>query len=173
MLGRRGAKGINVGFGFNLIGLLLVVAILGISAVVAVSSLGGTTSGKQSDGGAATTVGTSTEEIGGIANQSAVTACQADASQVQTAIQEYDRAAWRRSCSCHSPTTDDRTFSLSRFVPLKSRLYDFDRLGHRDDRGTYGVRPSCLWHFRCVRQGGLIGTRITLGPCHRTLPSKR
>ncbi len=89
MLGRRGAKGINVGFGFNLIGLLLVVAILGISAVVAVSSLGGTTSGKQSDGGAATTVGTSTEEIGGIANQSAVTACQADASQVQTAIQEY------------------------------------------------------------------------------------
>ncbi len=89
MLGRRGAGGINVGLGFNLMGLLLVVVILGISAVVAVSSLGGNTSGKQSDGSGATTIGTSATEIGGIANQGAIAACEADASEVQTAIQDY------------------------------------------------------------------------------------
>lgn len=101
MLGKRGGRGITIGFGFNLIGLLLVVVILGISAVLAVSKLGGTTGGTTSGTitgttpgttpgtTAGTTVGTTAGKIGGIAQQSAVAACDSDAAQVESAIQEY------------------------------------------------------------------------------------
>jgi hypothetical protein len=89
MVGKRGTRGINVGFGFNLIGLLLVVVILGVSAAFAVSSLGGTTAGRTSGTISETTVGTTAGKIGAIANESAVVACESDASEVQTAIQEY------------------------------------------------------------------------------------
>jgi hypothetical protein len=97
----RGAGGINLGFGFNLIGLLLVVVILGISAAVMVSSFGGstpaTTSGTTPGAIAETTPGTTTGatpettagNIGAIARQSAVVACESDATEVETAIQEY------------------------------------------------------------------------------------
>jgi hypothetical protein len=87
MFGKRGAGG--VGFGFNLIGLLLVVVILGISAAVAVSSLGRTTAGRTPGTTAATTAGTTAGNIGAIATQSAVVACESDAAAVETAIQEY------------------------------------------------------------------------------------
>lgn len=93
MFGTRGGKGIKVGLGFNLIGLLLVVAMLGISAVVAVSSLSGTTAGTTSGTTAGTTagttVGTTTGNIGAIGQQSTVAACESNAAEVQTAIQDY------------------------------------------------------------------------------------
>jgi hypothetical protein len=97
MFGNRGASGSNLGFGFNLIGLLLVVVILGISAAVMVSSLGGSTpvktSGTTPGASTETTPGTTTEtttgNIGAIAKQSAVVACESDATEVETAIQEY------------------------------------------------------------------------------------
>jgi Tfp pilus assembly protein PilE len=101
MSGNRGASGINLGFGFNLIGLLLVVVILGISAAVMVSSFGGSTpvktSGTTPGATAETTSGTTAEttpgttagNIGAIAKQSAVVACESDATEVETAIQEY------------------------------------------------------------------------------------
>ena len=81
MVGKRGSKGIGVGFGFNLIGLLLVVVVLGVSAAVAVSSLAGTTPG--------TTAGTTAGTVGGAVNQSAVAACESDAAAVETAMQDY------------------------------------------------------------------------------------
>ncbi len=97
MFGRRGANRINVGLGFNLIGLLLVVVILGVAAAVAVSSLGkttagtppGTTTGTTLGSTGETTVGTTAGRIGALVNQSAVTACESDASAVATAIQDY------------------------------------------------------------------------------------
>jgi hypothetical protein len=93
MSGNRGASGINLGFGFNLIGLLLVVVILGISAAVMVSSFGGSTpvktSGTTPGATAGTTPGTTAGNIGAIAKQSAVVACESDATEVETAIQEY------------------------------------------------------------------------------------
>jgi hypothetical protein len=89
----RGASGIKLGFGFNLIGLLLVVVILGISAAVMVSSFGGTTPETTPGATTETTPGTTTEtttgNIGAIARQSAVVACESDATEVETAIQEY------------------------------------------------------------------------------------
>ena len=103
--GHRGASGLNLGFGFNLIGLLLVVVILGISAAVMVSSFGGSTPVKTSGTTPGTTPGATTEttpgtatgaapettagNIGAIARQSAVVACESDATEVETAIQEY------------------------------------------------------------------------------------
>ena len=81
MVGKRGSKGIGVGFGFNLIGLLLVVVVLGVSAAVAVSSFAGTTPG--------TTAGTTAGTVGGAVNQSAVAACESDAAAVETAMQDY------------------------------------------------------------------------------------
>src|SRR5258708_30364016 len=87
--GKRGIGGINLGFGFNLIGLLFVVVILGVSAAVAVSSLGGTKTARRSGTTAETTVDTSAGKVGAIASESPVTACQADATEVETAIQEY------------------------------------------------------------------------------------
>jgi hypothetical protein len=93
MFGNRGASGSNLGFGFNLIGLLLVVVILGISAAVMVSSFGGTTPETTPGATTETTPGTTTEtttgNIGAIARQSAVVACESDATEVETAIQEY------------------------------------------------------------------------------------
>ena len=105
MFGNRGASGSNLGFGFNLIGLLLVVVILGISAAVMVSSFGGstplktsvttpvepsvTTSGTTPGTAPGTTPGTTAGNIGAIARQSAVVACESDATEVETAIQEY------------------------------------------------------------------------------------
>jgi len=97
----RGASGIKLGFGFNLIGLLLVVVILGISAAVMVSSFGGstpvttsgTTPGAITEITPGTTTGATPEttagNIGAIARQSAVVACESDATEVETAIQEY------------------------------------------------------------------------------------
>ena len=95
MFGKRGAGG--VGFGFTLIGLLLVVVTLGISAAVAVSTLGGTTAGRTSGTTTATTAGrtsgtttaTTAGNIGAISTQSTVVACESDAAAVETAIQEY------------------------------------------------------------------------------------
>ena len=84
MFGKGRARGINLGFGFNLIGLLLVVVILGISAAVAVSSLTGTK--------AARTAGTRAGNIGAIARQSSVLACESDATEVETAVQAYSTA---------------------------------------------------------------------------------
>jgi hypothetical protein len=109
MFGNRGARGINLGIGFNLIGLLLVVVILGISAAVMVSSFGGstpvntsgttpgattgTTPGATTGTTPGTTPGATTEattgNIDAIAKQSAVVACESDATEVETAIQEY------------------------------------------------------------------------------------
>ena len=93
MFGNRGASGSNLGFGFNLIGLLLVVVILGISAAVMVSSFGGTTPETTPGATTETTPGATTEtttgNIGAIARQSAVVACESDATEVETAIQEY------------------------------------------------------------------------------------
>jgi hypothetical protein len=93
MSGNRGASGSNLGFGFNLIGLLLVVVILGISAAVMVSSFGGSTpvktSGTTPGATAGTTPGTTAGNIGAVAKQSAVVACESDAAEVETAIQEY------------------------------------------------------------------------------------
>jgi hypothetical protein len=80
---------------------LLVVVILGISAAVMVSSFGGSTpvktSGTTPGATAETTSGTTAEttpgttagNIGAIAKQSAVVACESDATEVETAIQEY------------------------------------------------------------------------------------
>jgi len=89
MFGKRGARGINLGFGFNLIGLLFVVVILGISAAVAVSSLGGSTAVKPSGPTAGATTETTAGNIGAIAKQSTVVACESDAIEVETAVQEY------------------------------------------------------------------------------------
>ena len=105
MSGNRGAGGINLGFGFNLIGLLFVVVILGISAAVMVSSFGGSTplktSGTTPLKTSVTTPGTTpgptpetatettTGNISAIAQQSAAVACESDAAEVETAIQEY------------------------------------------------------------------------------------
>ena len=89
MSGRRGAGGFNLGFGFNLIGLLLVVVILGISAAITISSLGGNAPAKTSGTVPGATTETTTGNIGAIAKQSAVLACESDATAVETAIQEY------------------------------------------------------------------------------------
>jgi hypothetical protein len=89
MFGTRGGKGGGVGLGFNLIALLVVVVILGISAAVAVSSLSGTTSGSSPGISARTTVGTTAGALGTIDTQSAIAACQSNATEVDTALQEY------------------------------------------------------------------------------------
>jgi hypothetical protein len=101
MFGRRGASGSSLGLGFNLIGLLLVVVALGISAAVMVSSYGGSTppSGSSPPSGSTpprtsgTTPGATTEtttrNIGAIAEEATVAACESDAAEVETAIQEY------------------------------------------------------------------------------------
>jgi len=89
MVGKRGSKGIGVGFGFNLIGLLLVVVVLGVSAAVAVSSLAGTTPGTTAGTTPGTTAGTTAGTVGGAVNQSAVAACESDAAAVETAMQDY------------------------------------------------------------------------------------
>jgi hypothetical protein len=89
MFGKRRASGINLGFGFNLIGLLLVVVILGISAAVTVSSLGGTKAVRTPGTATGTTTGTTAGNTGAIANQSSVVACESDAAEVETAIAEY------------------------------------------------------------------------------------
>ena len=101
MFGKQAGRGINLGSGFHLIGLLLVIVILGVSAALTVSSLGGTKAGLPSGTTAGTTPGATTGttpattpattagNIGAIADQSAVVACESDATEVQTALQEY------------------------------------------------------------------------------------
>lgn len=93
MSGKQTARGINLGSGFHLIGLLMVVVILGISAAVAVSSLGGTKAGRTSGITAGATAGTPAQptagNIGAIPKQSAVVACESDATEVETALQDY------------------------------------------------------------------------------------
>jgi hypothetical protein len=88
MFGRRGASG-SLGLGFNLIGLLLVVVALGISAAVMVSSFGGSTPPKTSGTTPGVTTETTTGNIGAIAGEATVAACESDAAEVETAIQEY------------------------------------------------------------------------------------
>ncbi len=89
MFGKRGGRGTSLGLGFNLIGLLFVVVILGISAAVAVSSLSGSTAVKASGTTPGATTETTTGNIGAIAEEGTVVACESDAAEVETAIQEY------------------------------------------------------------------------------------
>jgi len=105
MFGKQAGRGIILGSGLHLIGLLLVIVILGVSAAVTVSSLGGTkagvpprtttgtkpgaTTGTTPETTTGTTPATTAGNIGSIADQSAVVSCESDATEVQTAIQEY------------------------------------------------------------------------------------
>ncbi len=89
-------KGINVRVGCGLIGILVVVVILGIAAALTVSSLGGnpagTIIGSAGRGASGTANGGTRATAAGIPAQAAITACEADAATVKTAVADYSAA---------------------------------------------------------------------------------
>jgi hypothetical protein len=116
MFGNGAGKGFGFGLGLNLIGLLVVIAILGVSAALAFSAFGGGTTGLTSGtlpGLTATTVpgsttgattpnagtttpttarvtpATSTPGTVAVSRAAAVAACESDATDVETAVQAY------------------------------------------------------------------------------------
>jgi hypothetical protein len=106
MSAKGGMTRIGGGFGLNLVGLLIVLVVLGVSAAVALATLGGKSNGippqdtvgtvAGSTGGttSVTAGGSTTTTTGGISAgipaASAIAACQADASTVESALRTYE-----------------------------------------------------------------------------------
>jgi hypothetical protein len=105
MSAKGGMTRIGGGFGLNLVGLLIILVVLGVSAAVAVSTLGGKSNGippQDTVGTVAGSTGTTSATAGGatttttggitqgIPTAGAIAACQADASTVEDAVRTYE-----------------------------------------------------------------------------------